>query len=159
MNAREEDRRSIIEDAAGILKFRKRKEKSERRLDATGSNLDRLGDMQREVKRQLKPLERQAEAARKHGNFLEELKSLRLFRFSKEFKELKNLASNESQRRSDLAKRETLVASAMVSAGNTGATMASALLRMGRIKNIARPAIATLLPSPGGTPTVRRLSS
>ena len=45
-------------------------------------------------------------------------------------------------------------ASAMVSAGNTGATMASALLRMGRIKNIARPAIATLLPSPGGTPTV-----
>ena len=45
-------------------------------------------------------------------------------------------------------------ASAMVSAGNTGATMASALLRMGRIKNIARPAIATLLPSPGTTPTV-----
>ena len=45
-------------------------------------------------------------------------------------------------------------ASAMVSAGNSGATMASALLRMGRIKNIARPAIATLLPSPGGTPTV-----
>ena len=108
LNAREEDRRSIIEDAAGILKFRKRKEKSERRLDATGSNLDRLGDMQREVKRQLKPLERQAEAARKHGNFLEELKSLRLFRFNKEFKELKNLASNESERRSDLAKRETL---------------------------------------------------
>ena len=45
-------------------------------------------------------------------------------------------------------------ASAMVSAGNTGATMASALLRMGCIKNIARPAIATLLPSPGTTPTV-----
>jgi len=108
LNAREEDRRSIIEDAAGILKFRKRKEKAERRLDSTGSNLDRLGDMQREVKRQLKPLERQAEAARKHGNFLEELKSLRLFRFSKEFHELKNLASSESERRSDLAKQETL---------------------------------------------------
>ena len=107
LNAREEDRRSIIEDAAGILKFRKRKEKAERRLDSTGSNLDRLGDMQREVKRQLKPLERQAEAARKHGNFLEELKSLRLFRFSKEFNELKNLASSESERRSDLAKQET----------------------------------------------------
>ena len=108
LNAREEDRRSIIEDAAGILKFRKRKEKAERRLDSTGSNLDRLGDMQREVKRQLKPLERQAEAARKHGNFLEELKSLRLFRFNKEFKELKSLASGESERRSDLAKQETL---------------------------------------------------
>ena len=45
-------------------------------------------------------------------------------------------------------------ASAMVSAGNTGATMASALLRMGRIKGVSRPAIATLLPSPGTTPTV-----
>ena len=45
-------------------------------------------------------------------------------------------------------------ASAMVSAGNTGATMASALLRMGRIKGVTRPAIATSIPVPGGTPTV-----
>jgi glycerol-3-phosphate acyltransferase PlsX len=45
-------------------------------------------------------------------------------------------------------------ASAMVSAGNTGATMASALLRMGRIKGVTRPAIATPIPVPGHTPTV-----
>ena len=45
-------------------------------------------------------------------------------------------------------------ASAMVSAGNTGATMASALLRMGRIKGVQRPAIATPIPVPGSTPTV-----
>ena len=45
-------------------------------------------------------------------------------------------------------------ASAMVSAGNTGATMASALLRMGRIKGVARPAIATPIPVPGSSPTV-----
>jgi glycerol-3-phosphate acyltransferase PlsX len=45
-------------------------------------------------------------------------------------------------------------ASAMVSAGNTGATMASALLRMGRIRGVARPAIATPIPVPGTTPTV-----
>jgi len=45
-------------------------------------------------------------------------------------------------------------ASAMVSAGNTGATMASALLRMGRIKGVNRPAIATPIPVPGGSPTV-----
>jgi len=45
-------------------------------------------------------------------------------------------------------------ASAMVSAGNSGATMASALLRMGRIKGVQRPAIATPIPVPGGTPTV-----
>jgi len=45
-------------------------------------------------------------------------------------------------------------ASAMISAGNTGATMASALLRMGRIKGVKRPAIATPIPVPGGTPTI-----
>ncbi|MEO6123197.1 MAG: phosphate acyltransferase PlsX [Ilumatobacteraceae bacterium] len=45
-------------------------------------------------------------------------------------------------------------ASAMISAGNTGATMASALLRMGRIKGVNRPAIATAIPVPGSTPTV-----
>jgi glycerol-3-phosphate acyltransferase PlsX len=45
-------------------------------------------------------------------------------------------------------------ASAMVSAGNTGATMASALLRMGRIKGVSRPAIATPLPRPGMAPNV-----
>jgi glycerol-3-phosphate acyltransferase PlsX len=45
-------------------------------------------------------------------------------------------------------------ASAMISAGNTGATMASALLRMGRIKGVSRPAIATIIPVPTGDPTV-----
>jgi len=45
-------------------------------------------------------------------------------------------------------------ASAMVSAGNTGATMASALLRMGRIKGVIRPAIATPIPLPGKRPTI-----
>jgi glycerol-3-phosphate acyltransferase PlsX len=45
-------------------------------------------------------------------------------------------------------------ASAMISAGNTGATMASALLRMGRIKGVSRPAVATPIPVPGSTPTV-----
>ena len=45
-------------------------------------------------------------------------------------------------------------ACAMVSAGNTGATMASALLRMGRIRGVSRPCIATPLPRPGKTPTV-----
>jgi glycerol-3-phosphate acyltransferase PlsX len=45
-------------------------------------------------------------------------------------------------------------AAAMVSAGNTGATMASALLRMGRIKGVSRPAIATPIPVPGSSPTI-----
>ena len=67
LNARPEERRSIIEEAAGVLKFRRRKEKSERRLEATEGNLTRLQDLLREVRRQLRPLERQADAARRHG--------------------------------------------------------------------------------------------
>ena len=45
-------------------------------------------------------------------------------------------------------------ASAMISAGNTGATVAAALLRMGRLSGVARPAIATPIPVPGSTPTI-----
>ena len=79
LNARPEERRGIIEEAAGVLKYRKRKEKAERRLDATEANLLRLQDLLREVRRQLRPLERQAEAARRHGELVTELTALRIF--------------------------------------------------------------------------------
>src|SRR5207342_2045673 len=78
LNARPEERRAVIEEAAGILKFRKRKEKAERRLDATEANLLRVQDLLREVRRQLRPLERQAEAARRHGELVGELTALRV---------------------------------------------------------------------------------
>ncbi len=79
LNARPEDRRGIIEEAAGVLKYRKRKEKAERRLDATEANLLRLQDLLREVRRQLRPLERQAEAARRHESLVAELTILRVY--------------------------------------------------------------------------------
>ena len=79
LNARPEDRRSIIEEAAGVLKYRRRKEKSERRLDATEGSLLRVQDLLREVRRQLRPLERQADAARRHGALVAELSTLQVF--------------------------------------------------------------------------------
>jgi len=79
LNARPEDRRSIIEEAAGVLKYRKRREKAQRRLDATEANLVRLQDLLREVRRQLKPLERQAQAAQRHVELQKELDGLRIF--------------------------------------------------------------------------------
>ncbi len=78
LNARPEERRGIIEEAAGVLKYRRRKEKSERRLVATEGNLNRLQDLLREVRRQLRPLERQADAARRHGDVVAELETLRI---------------------------------------------------------------------------------
>ncbi len=65
LHATPEDRRGFIEEAAGVLKHRKRKEKALRKLDATQGNLTRLGDLLSEIRRQLKPLGRQAEVARK----------------------------------------------------------------------------------------------
>ncbi|MGN6783103.1 MAG: chromosome segregation protein SMC, partial [Marmoricola sp.] len=60
-----EDRRGFIEEAAGVLKHRKRKEKALRKLDSTEGNLTRLNDLLTEIRRQLKPLGRQAEVARR----------------------------------------------------------------------------------------------
>jgi chromosome segregation protein len=65
LHATPEDRRGFIEEAAGVLKHRKRKEKALRKLDSTDDNLTRLGDLLSEIRRQLKPLGRQAEVARK----------------------------------------------------------------------------------------------
>ncbi len=65
LHATPEDRRGFIEEAAGVLKHRKRKEKALRKLDSTEGNLTRLGDLLSEIRRQLKPLGRQAEVARK----------------------------------------------------------------------------------------------
>lgn len=78
LNARPEDRRAIVEEASGVLKHRKRKEKAERRLESTEANLLRAQDLLREVRRNLKPLERQADAARRHGALVAELRTLRL---------------------------------------------------------------------------------
>ncbi|NYG56407.1 chromosome segregation protein SMC [Nocardioides perillae] len=65
LHATPEDRRGFIEEAAGVLKHRKRKEKALRKLDSTEGNLTRLQDLLTEIRRQLKPLGRQAEVARK----------------------------------------------------------------------------------------------
>ncbi|WP_028709414.1 chromosome segregation protein SMC [Propionicicella superfundia] len=65
LQATPEIRRGFIEEAAGILKHRVRKEKALRKLDATAANVVRLTDLLTELRRQLKPLGRQAEVARK----------------------------------------------------------------------------------------------
>ncbi|MEY4452645.1 MAG: hypothetical protein RIT51_323, partial [Actinomycetota bacterium] len=64
LKATPEERRGFIEEAAGILKHRRRKEKTQRKLEAMQANLTRLNDLAGEVRRQLKPLGQQAEVAR-----------------------------------------------------------------------------------------------
>src|SRR5215207_1201590 len=74
LQASAEDRRGFIEEAAGVLKHRKRKEKALRKLEACEGNLNRLSDLLSEIRRQLKPLGRQAEVARKAAGIQAELR-------------------------------------------------------------------------------------
>jgi chromosome segregation protein len=78
LQATPEDRRGFIEEAAGVLKHRKRKEKALRKLDAMQVNLTRLQDLTGELRRQLKPLGRQAEVARRAVVIQSEVRDARL---------------------------------------------------------------------------------
>ncbi|PKQ30975.1 MAG: chromosome segregation protein SMC [Actinobacteria bacterium HGW-Actinobacteria-2] len=77
LQATPEIRRGFIEEAAGVLKHRKRKEKAERKLESTAANLNRLNDLLSEIRRQLKPLGRQAEVARKAAVIQADLRDAR----------------------------------------------------------------------------------
>lgn len=78
LHATPEDRRGFIEEAAGVLKHRKRKEKALRKLEAMQGNLTRLTDLTTELRRQLKPLGRQAEVARRAAIIQAEARDSRL---------------------------------------------------------------------------------
>ena len=78
LSSKPEERRAFVEEAAGVLKHRKRKEKALRKLDATAANLTRLTDLTSELRRQLKPLGKQAEIARKAQTVQAELRDARL---------------------------------------------------------------------------------
>lgn len=79
LSASPEDHRAVIEEAAGILKHRRRKEKSERRLERTDEDLLRLTDLLGEITRQMRPLRRQARAAERYQGLKDEVTGLTLY--------------------------------------------------------------------------------
>ena len=90
LNANSSDRRSVIEEAAGVLKHRKRKDRAQRRLESVEGDLVRARDLVREVRRQLRPLEKQASAARRHGDLVAELAALRIYLAGREIAGLRH---------------------------------------------------------------------
>ena len=78
VNAKPEDRRSLIEEAAGVTKYKARKKSALRKIEATRQNLLRLGDIISEVKRQMNSLKRQASRAARYKEHREELKDIDL---------------------------------------------------------------------------------
>ncbi len=78
LSRKSEDRRMIFEEAAGIVKFKSRKEEADRKLEKTIQNEERITDIIDELARQLEPLEEQSRAARQFLEWSEELKKLEL---------------------------------------------------------------------------------
>jgi chromosome segregation protein len=157
LNARPEDRRSIVEEAAGVLKYRKRKEKAERRLDATEASLLRVQDLLREVRRQLRPLERQADAARRHGALVAELSALQIFLAGRDVAsqrarlttlagERVTLASTEATLRTELAQLDTAVMAAEAELTARGDTdLSDETVRVEQLRERARGIAAVLV--------------
>lgn len=90
LSSRPEDRRLLIEEVAGVLKYKRRKERALRKLVSMDQNLIRAKDILREVNRQLQPLEKQARRAENYHNLSEKLKYLEVSSYIKELGGLQN---------------------------------------------------------------------
>jgi chromosome segregation protein len=109
LSARPEDRRGFIEEAAGVLKHRKRKEKALRKLDAMQANLARLQDLTVELRRQLKPLGRQAEVARRAATVQADLRDARLRLLADDLLQLRTALDAEVRDETALRERRAVV--------------------------------------------------
>ncbi|MGW7096765.1 AAA family ATPase [Streptomyces sp. NPDC054874] len=99
-------RRAFIEEAAGVLKHRKRKEKALRKLDAMGANLARVQDLTDELRRQLKPLGRQAAVARRAAVIQADLRDARLRLLADDLVALRDALRDEIADEAELKKRK-----------------------------------------------------
>ncbi len=109
LQATPEDRRGFIEEAAGVLKHRKRKEKALRKLDSMQANLTRLQDLTTELRRQLKPLGRQAEVARRAVVIQSEVRDARLRLLSDDLLTLRAAFAAEVADETALRERQSAV--------------------------------------------------
>ena len=113
LNARPEDRRGFIEEAAGILKHRKRKEKALRKLDAMQANLTRLTDLTGELRRQLKPLGKQAEVAKRAADIQAQLRDSRLRLAADDLLALRTVLATELRDEDQVRTRRTQAETAL----------------------------------------------
>lgn len=97
ITAKPEDRRMLIEEAAGITKFKARKKESQRKLQSTDQNLVRLQDIIGELKRQIDSLQRQAQRAERYRNIKNQIEDLEMWLSSAQYVNLKQ-AADEAQR-------------------------------------------------------------
>ncbi len=127
LRATPEERRGFIEEAAGVLKHRKRKEKALRKLDSTEGNLTRLSDLISEIRRQLKPLGRQAEVARKAAVVQADVRDARARLVADELVTVRQALEQELADETVLLERRAEVEAALAAARTTEAALEAAL--------------------------------
>src|SRR5262249_54566248 len=106
VSARPEDRRMLIEEAAGITKYKARKKQAEIKMDQTRQNLLRVGDIVSEIQRSLASLKRQAQKAERYVAYRNELEDLILHEASHKLLEIIALTKVEEAARTEQAERE-----------------------------------------------------
>ena len=116
LRATPEERRGFIEEAAGVLKHRKRKEKALRKLEAMQANLTRVSDLTGEIRRQLGPLGRQAEVARRAVLVQSEVRDARLRLLADDLAQLTSTLQAEVADESALRSRRVEVEDALATA-------------------------------------------
>ncbi|MEN9989842.1 MAG: hypothetical protein RL508_821 [Actinomycetota bacterium] len=129
LKATPEERRGFIEEAAGILKHRRRKEKTERKLEAMQVNLTRLSDLAGEVRRQLKPLSQQAETARQAQGIASVVRDAKSRIYAYEIRELQDAveetAATENNRKAERNILQSVLAENTVRLGELEAAQVS----------------------------------
>lgn len=156
LNASPEDHRAVIEEAAGILKHRRRKEKAERRLERTDEDVLRLQDLLGEIERQLRPLRRQARAAASYEGLRDQVRSLRLYLSGGALRELDEEMVGVREEHRRLTTEVTADESEVVESGDRVSGLSARALALGAELERDTGAAALLETT---TERLRRLSS
>jgi len=131
LNAKPEERRRYIEEAAGILKHRRRRERALRKLETVDEHIDKLKAVLRELRRQLRPLERQAEAADKYAALQASLRDVQIRLAAHDLAQLTDCRDRQGRTDADTAQREQAASQAVAARKEAVAQLEAALLDLG----------------------------
>ena len=148
LNARPDEHRTVLEEAAGVVKHRNRRDRSIRRLEQTADDVKRLQDILREHNKRMRPLKRQAVAAEKHESVKDEVKALHLHMGATELRSIDgrlSAAISEETSRSvqvtaavaELAELEVKLAGLQDKAGDAGRSLERDTAAAARLETIA----------------------
>jgi chromosome segregation protein len=157
------DLRGFIEEAAGVAKHRRRRERAMRRIAAAEQNLARLSDLLAEIRRQLRPLKEQADRARRYAALTQELGFIRMIQYGRELAEVRNHLGDQGEpgvpeslpeeelklreletRVSQAERRRTDLVAAAERARETAWALARAEERLGSLANLSSERERTL---------------